>query len=138
MPPKGSDLVFDHRHNAADRARERAQPCMFAEFAAALAAMTSPGDGGTAHSAMITVETDPAGAMPPQRMHVADTWEEVAKHRPAADAERLRAEAESARQYAAKEYGLSNQLSNDRGPRRRTPADEHGPSAAALGEDTKA
>ena len=53
-------------------------------------------------------------------------------------AERSRDEAESARQHAAKERGLSNQLSNDRGPRRRTPADEHGPSAAAHGEDTKA
>jgi hypothetical protein len=62
---------------------------------------------------------------------VADTLEEVAEHRPAADAERLRAEAESARQSAAKERGLSTQLSNDRGPRRRTPADEQEPSVAA-------
>ena len=69
---------------------------------------------------------------------VADTLEEVAEHRPAADAERLHAQAESARQYAAKELWLSNQLSNDRDPRRRTPADEHGPSAAAQGEDAKA
>ncbi len=61
---------------------------------------------------------------------VAETLAEVAEHRPAADAERLRAEAESARQYAAKERDLSNQLSNDRGPQRRTPADECGPSAA--------
>jgi hypothetical protein len=68
---------------------------------------------------------------------IADTLEKIAEHRPAADAERLRAEAESARQYAAKERRLSNQLSNDRG-RRRTPADEHEPSTAAQGEDAKA
>jgi hypothetical protein len=62
---------------------------------------------------------------------VADTLEEVAEHRPAVDAERLRAEAESARQCAAKERGLSNQLSNDRSPPRRTPADERGQHSAA-------
>ena len=55
---------------------------------------------------------------------LADTLEEVAEHRPAADAERLWDEAESARQYAAKELGMSNQLSNDRGRQRRTAADE--------------
>ena len=68
---------------------------------------------------------------------VADTLDDVAEHRSAAGAERLRAEAESARQFAAEERGVSNQLSNDRGPRRRTPADEHGPSAAVQGEDPK-
>jgi hypothetical protein len=57
---------------------------------------------------------------------VADTLENVAEHRPAADAERLRAQAESARQFAAQERGPSNQLSNDRGGRRRTPGDECG------------
>jgi len=41
---------------------------------------------------------------------VTDTLEEVVEHRPAADAERLRDEAGSARQRAAKERGVSNQL----------------------------
>jgi hypothetical protein len=52
--------------------------------------------------------------------------------------ERLRAQAEYARQFAARERGLSNEVSNDRGGQRRTPADERGPSAAAQGEDAKA
>ena len=52
--------------------------------------------------------------------------------------ERLRAQAEYARQSAARERGLSNEVSNDHGGQRRTPADERGPSAAAQGEDAKA
>jgi hypothetical protein len=42
---------------------------------------------------------------------VTDPLEEVAEHRSAADAEQLRDEAESARQHATKERGVSNQLS---------------------------
>ena len=69
---------------------------------------------------------------------VADSLEEVAEHRPAADAEPLRDEAESARQHAAKERGVSNQLSNDRGRQRRTPADERERHAPVQSEDPKA
>jgi len=69
---------------------------------------------------------------------VADTLEGVAEHRPAADAERLRDEAESARQHVAKERGVSNQLSNDRGRQRRTPADECERHTAVQSEDPKA
>ena len=75
---------------------------------------------------------------------VAATEEEVAdtgrsRGAPASRrAERLRDEAESARQHAAKERGVSNQLSNDRSRQRRTPADEHGRRAAVQSEDTKA
>jgi type II secretory pathway pseudopilin PulG len=56
-------------------------------------------------------------------------WQRLGRRR-----ERLRAQAEAARQFAARERGLSN----DRGGQRRTPADERGPSAAAQGEDAKA
>jgi hypothetical protein len=69
---------------------------------------------------------------------VADTLEEVAEPWPAADAERLRDEAESARQHAAKERGVSNQLSNDRGRQRRAPADECERHAAVQSEDPRA
>jgi hypothetical protein len=65
---------------------------------------------------------------------VADTLEEVAGHRPAADAERLRDEAGSARQHAAKERGVSN----DRGRQGRTPADERERHTAVQSEDPKA
>lgn len=68
----------------------------------------------------------------------ADTLEGVAEHRPAADAERLRDESESARQHAAKERGVSNQLSNDRSRQRRTPADEGERNVAVQSEDAKA
>ena len=57
---------------------------------------------------------------------------------PAADAERLRDEAGSARQHAAKERGVSNQLSNDRGRQRRTLADECERYIAVRNEDPKA
>ena len=53
-------------------------------------------------------------------------------------AERLRDEAESARQHAAKERGVGNQLSNDRSRQRRTPADEGERHAAVQSEDPKA
>jgi hypothetical protein len=53
-------------------------------------------------------------------------------------AERLRAEAESARQHAAKEHGVSNQLSNDRGRQRWTLADDGERHAAVQSEDPKA
>jgi type II secretory pathway component PulM len=60
-------------------------------------------------------------------------WQRLRRRR-----ERLRAQAEAARQFAARERGLSNEVANDRGGRRRTPADECEPSAAAQGEDAKA
>jgi hypothetical protein len=69
---------------------------------------------------------------------VADALEEAAEHRSPSDAVRLGHEAESVRQHAATERGLSNQPSNDHGRQRRTPADERGPGAAAQGEDAKA
>ena len=53
------------------------------------------------------------------------------------EVERLR-EAESARQHAAKERGVSNQLSNDRSRQRQTPADEGERHAAVQSEDPKA
>ena len=53
-------------------------------------------------------------------------------------AERLRDEAESARQHAAKGRGASNQLSNDHRRQRRTPADEGEQHTAAQGEEPKA
>ena len=66
-----------------------------------------------------------------------DTLEKGAERRRSAHAERWHGRAESVRQHAAKERGLSNQLSNDRGRQRRRPAGEWGPSAAARGEDAK-
>jgi type II secretory pathway component PulM len=60
-------------------------------------------------------------------------WQRLGRRR-----ERLRAQAEAARQFAARERGLSNEVSNDRGGQLRTSADQRGPSAAAQDEDTKA
>jgi hypothetical protein len=61
---------------------------------------------------------------------VAATEEEVA--------ERLRDEAQSARQHADKEHAVSNQPSNDRIRQPRTPADENERRAEAQSEDPKA
>ena len=72
------------------------------------------------------IRNQPAGVA----SSVAATEEEVA--------ERLRDEAESARQHVAKEHGASNQPSNDRIRQRRTPADEGGRHAEGQGEDPKA